>query len=183
MKIYTKTGDNGETSLFGGKRVAKDDARVEAYGNVDELNAFVGLLADAIDQNPALHVQLTEIQCRLFSLGAHLATDPDGAYPVSHDLLVTDIEMLENAMDSMDASLPALSNFILPGGHPTISVCHVCRTVSRRAERSVVTLGRSSPVDVVALQYLNRLSDYFFVLGRSLAQSLGVRDVIWKKRF
>ncbi len=182
MKIYTKTGDSGETSLFGGRRVAKDDLRVEAYGNVDELNAFVGLLADSVEQQPSLHGQLTEIQRRLFGLGSHLATDPEGDYSIPHDLLDSDIEVLELAMDSMDAGLPPLQNFILPGGHPTVSVCHVCRTVSRRAERSVVALHRINPVDAVALQYLNRLSDYFFVLGRHLAQSLGIKDVIWQKR-
>lgn len=182
MKIYTKTGDTGQTSLLGGKRVYKDDLRVEAYGTTDELNAFTGLLADAVGADADLHAVLTEIQCRLFSLGAHLAADPDGEWKVAHDLLATDIELLEKEMDRMDASLPALRNFILPGGHTTVSTCHVCRTVSRRAERMVVRLNREVPVDPIAIQYLNRLSDYFFVLARFLAQSLGAREVIWQKR-
>lgn len=182
MKIYTKTGDLGETSLFGGKRVSKDHARVDAYGTVDELNAFVGLLIDALENQQDIHHLLTDVQRRLFSLGAHLAADPDGNFQMGHDLLDNDIVLLEQAMDAMDEVLPELRNFILPGGHPTISICHVCRTVSRRAERSVVSLHHESPVDPIALQYLNRLSDYFFVLSRFLGKSLGANEIIWTKR-
>ncbi len=182
MKIYTKTGDAGETGLFGGKRVGKDDLRVDAYGNVDELNAFVGLLADAIEGQPTVHGLLVEVQRRLFSVGAHLATDPDGEFSMPLDLYAADVILLEHAIDNMEATLPPLANFILPGGHPTVSLCHVCRTVCRRAERMVVALSRIAPVDDLALRYLNRLSDYFFVLGRWEGQQLGVADVIWTKR-
>ena len=182
MKIYTKTGDSGDTALFGGKRVPKDDLRVDAYGTVDELNSFIGLLADSIpDTSPALPL-LAEVQCRLFSLGSHLATDPDGDYAVDPDLNADDILLLESAIDEMEKDLPELRNFILPGGHPAVSLAHICRTVSRRAERRIVTLNRVAPLDPVAIQYLNRLSDYFFVLSRSLGQSLGAKEVIWKKR-
>ena len=182
MKIYTKTGDLGETSLFGGKRVSKDDARVDAYGTVDELNAFVGLLIDALEHQPTTHLLLVEVQRRLFSLGAHLAADPDGNFKMEHDLRENDLVLLEHAMDEMDEVLPELRNFILPGGHPTVSICHVCRTVARRSERSVVALSHQSSVDPIALQYLNRLSDYFFVLSRFLGKDLGANEVIWNKR-
>jgi cob(I)alamin adenosyltransferase len=182
MKIYTKTGDLGETSLFGGKRVFKDDPRVDAYGTVDELNAFVGLLIDALEDQPATYQLLIEVQRRLFSLGAHLAADPNGSFKMEHDLLDSDLVLLEQAMDTMDEVLPELRNFILPNGHSIVSICHVCRTVSRRAERSVVALQHESPVDPIALQYLNRLSDYFFVLSRFLGKNLGANEVIWTKR-
>ena len=182
MKIYTKTGDAGQTSLFGGKRVNKDDHRVEAYGTVDELNAFIGLLADAVSDYAALVVFLRELQCRLFGLGAYLAADPDGEWNIQHDLRASDLTLLEQEMDRMDAELPPLQNFILPGGHPAVSACHLCRTVSRRAERAVVRLHHESPTDALALQYLNRLSDYFFVLARHLAKELGAEEVIWQKR-
>lgn len=183
MKIYTKTGDSGETGLFGGKRVGKDHLRVDAYGTVDELNAFVGLLADQCISGPGHEVTpaLHQIQHRLFSIGAHLASDPDKS-PMSPDLNEADINTLENLMDNMDADLPPLRNFILPGGHIIVSSCHVCRTVCRRAERLVVSLHRESPVDILVLQYLNRLSDYFFVLSRHLARLLNADEVIWKMR-
>jgi cob(I)alamin adenosyltransferase len=180
MKIYTKTGDAGQTSLFGGRRVAKDDLRVDAYGTVDELNAFVGALCDQAlddDTRQLLHA----VQHRLFSLGAHLAADPE-KMPMQPDLTPDDIASLEQAMDRMDAALPPLRNFILPGGHPAVSACHLCRTVCRRAERLVVSLHRTDAVSELALQYLNRLSDYFFVLGRYVAHTLGVAEVIWRVR-
>jgi cob(I)alamin adenosyltransferase len=182
MKIYTKTGDTGETGLFGGKRVSKDDLRVDAYGTVDELNAFIGLLNDAASANTPVNNLLLDIQCRLFGLGAHLATDPDSEFKVDPDILLEDIIALENAMDNMDQSLAPLRNFILPGGHTTVSICHICRTVCRRAERLVVHLSREAVVDAMALSYLNRLSDYFFVLARHLAVQYGVQEVVWKKR-
>jgi cob(I)alamin adenosyltransferase len=182
MKIYTKTGDQGETGLFGGKRVGKDDLRVDAYGNVDELNAFIGLLSDALHEHPTVHGLLLEVQRRLFSVGAHLATDPDGDFAMPIDLHNADVAALETAIDEMERVLPPLSNFILPGGHPTVSMCHVCRTVCRRAERSVVALSRLAELDPLVLHYLNRLSDYFFVLGRWAGLQLGVSDVIWSKR-
>jgi cob(I)alamin adenosyltransferase len=181
MKIYTKTGDAGQTSLFGGRRVPKDDLRVAAYGTVDELNAFIGLLADHLPAGHAQRAILHEVQHRLFSLGAHLAADPE-KMPLQPDLEPEDIELLEQQMDTFDTELPPLRNFILPGGHPTVSYTHVCRTISRRAEREVVTLHREQAVNELALQYLNRLSDYFFVLGRHLAQALQADEVIWTMR-
>ncbi len=180
MKIYTKTGDLGETALFGGRRVQKSHLRVDAYGTVDELNSYVGWLRDSVE-GPALREMLAQIQHRLFTVGAHLASDPQKQLPTP-DLLPEDIEMLENAMDKMDAGLPPLRNFILPGGHPAVSVCHVCRTVCRRAERLVVALHETDVVEPIVLQYLNRLSDYFFLLARQLAHDLGAEEVIWKSR-
>lgn len=180
MKIYTKTGDSGQTGLFGGARVGKDHLRVDAYGTVDELNAFVGLLCDQIAEEESLAV-LRGIQHRLFTLGAHLASDPDKTLP-SPDLQEDDIRTLELEMDRMDAQLPELRHFILPGGHPSVSLSHVCRTVCRRAERLVVALHRESPVDPLALIFLNRLSDYFFVLGRFCAIRHGVEEIKWSPR-
>lgn len=180
FRIYTKTGDRGQTALFGGRRVPKSHLRVDAYGTVDELNSFIGLLRDAVRDEPVRAV-LAQVQNRLFTLGAHLASDP-AKHPPTPDLLPEDVQLLESAIDAMDAVLPPLKNFILPGGHATVSTCHVCRTVCRRAERLVVALHRKAPVDEIALQYLNRLSDYFFVLARKLGQDLGVDEVVWKTR-
>jgi cob(I)alamin adenosyltransferase len=180
MKIYTKTGDLGETALFGGRRVLKSHLRVDAYGTVDELNSYVGWLRDVVEPAPIREL-LAQIQHRLFTVGAHLAADPQKSLPTP-DLLPSDIQVLENAMDAMDAALPPLKNFILPGGHPTVSVCHVCRTVCRRVERLVVALHETDLVEAIVLQYLNRLSDYFFVLARRLAQDLGADEVVWKTR-
>jgi cob(I)alamin adenosyltransferase len=180
-KIYTKTGDDGETGLFGGKRVAKSDLRVDAYGTLDELNAFMGLLADSIADAPATKAVLHEVQHRLFTIGAHVASDPDRS-PATPDLRPDDVALLENQIDAMEAELPALRNFILPGGHATVSLCHVCRTVCRRAERLLVALHQESPLDPLVLHYLNRLSDYFFVLSRMLSRQLGAPEVIWNAR-
>ncbi len=181
FRIYTKTGDKGETALFGGRRVPKSDLRVDAYGTVDELNSFIGLLRDSI-QEPHVRDLLALTQHRLFTLGAHLASDP-AKHPPTPDLLPEDIELLEKEMDTMDGHLPALKHFILPGGHTSVSYCHVCRTVCRRAERlSVALLQSGEPVDELALQYLNRLSDYFFILARYLGHLLGAEEVIWKPR-
>lgn len=181
FRIYTKTGDKGETALFGGRRVPKSDLRVDAYGTVDELNSFIGLLRDSLENQ---HVQeiLVHTQHRLFTLGAHLASDPAKHSPTP-DLLAADVKLLEDEMDEMDLQLPPLKNFILPGGHTTVSVCHLCRTVCRRAERLTVALLQSGePVEDLALQYLNRLSDYFFMLARFLAKEIGAEEVIWKAR-
>lgn len=181
FRIYTKTGDQGETALFGGRRVPKSDLRVDAYGTVDELNSFVGFLRDSVERQHVRDI-LAHTQHRLFTLGAHLASDP-AKHPPTPDLLPEDIALLEGEMDGMDESLPPLKNFILPGGHPTVSACHLCRTVCRRAERLAVALAQSGePVEGIALQYLNRLSDYFFVLARALAQDLGAEEIVWKTR-
>lgn len=181
FRIYTKTGDRGETALFGGRRVSKSSLRVDAYGTVDELNSFIGLLRDSIDIQHVREI-LANTQQRLFTLGAHLASDPS-KHPPTPDLLDSDVTLLEQEMDAMDEHLPALKNFILPGGHTSVSLCHVCRTVCRRAERLSVALRESGePVEDLALQYLNRLSDYFFLLARFLAHELKVEEVIWKSR-
>ncbi|HLP94418.1 MAG TPA: cob(I)yrinic acid a,c-diamide adenosyltransferase [Saprospiraceae bacterium] len=181
FRIYTKTGDKGETALFGGKRVPKSHLRVDAYGTVDELNSFIGWLRD-LTSDEQVRELLAHTQHRLFTLGAHLASDP-AKHPPTPDLLPEDIILLEKEMDRMDEQLPPLKNFILPGGHPAVSACHVCRTVCRRAERLAVALAHSGePVEALALQYLNRLSDYFFMLARYLAHIMGAEEVIWKPR-
>ena len=180
FKIYTKTGDKGETGLFGGKRLPKYHLRIEAYGTVDELNAHLGLVRDSLADEATRDV-LKEIQDRLFTIGANLASDPDKSMSTP-DLLDSDIEALEQQMDQMDAHLPPLKNFILPGGHPSVSHCHIARTVCRRAERQVVALAANEPVEEILLRYLNRLSDYLFVLSRKIAQDLGVEEVSWFAR-
>ncbi len=180
FKIYTKTGDQGNTSLFGGRRLSKSHLRIESYGTVDELNSFLGLLRDGINDTE-LKNQLQEIQDRLFVIGSNLASDPEKSLPVP-DVLDTDIELLEKAIDAMDEKLPPLKNFILPGGHPLVSQAHICRTVCRRAERLIVALAQSESVAPIVLQYLNRLSDYFFTVSRYLAHSLGVEEIPWNPR-
>lgn len=181
MKIYTKKGDGGETSLIGGTRVPKHHIRVEAYGTADELNVCIGLIAD---QNIAEADQtfLRTIQDRLFTLGAALAADPERSRMSIPDLVEADIQALETAIDQMEAQLPPLQNFILPGGHTTVSYCHLARVVCRRAERMVSHLAETAPVEPIILTYLNRLSDFLFVFSRKLAQDLGVREIPWKPR-
>jgi cob(I)alamin adenosyltransferase len=180
FRIYTKTGDMGDTALFGGRRVAKSHLRVDAYGTVDELNSFVGWLRDSVE-NEHIRGVLVQVQHRLFSVGATLASDPE-KHPLPPDLVQDDIILLEREIDAMDTILPPLKNFILPGGHTAVSVCHVCRTVCRRAERLVVALHQIDAVDTLVLQYLNRLSDYFFMLARQLGHDLGAEEVIWTPR-
>lgn len=179
-KIYTKTGDKGETSIFGGKRLPKDHIRIEAYGTVDELNSYLGLIRDSLqdDLNRAL---LKQVQDRLFTIGANLASDPDKKL-TTPDIFSEDIVTLEKQMDKMNQELPELKNFILPGGHVIVSYCHVARCVCRRAERRVVTLAQEEMVDEVIIKYLNRLSDFLFVLARKLAQNFEVKEVVWKPR-
>lgn len=180
IKIYTKTGDEGQTALFGGKRLPKSHIRIEAYGTLDELNAFIGLLRDNLSE-AIVKERLFEVQNRLFDLGSYLASDPE-KHLIKLNLQQLDIESLEKDIDAMEKSLPPLKNFILPGGHPILSYCHIARCVSRRAERQVVALHLHEEVDPLALQFLNRLSDYFFVLSRKLAQDLGVQEILWKGR-
>ena len=180
MKIYTKTGDKGETSLYGGKRISKADLRIDSYGTVDELNAFCGLLRDSIDDNTIIKEQLLVVQNRLFDLGSLLATLPDSnIYENLRKISKDDIEKLEHWIDTMNEDLEPLKHFILPGGHTTISNCHVCRTVCRRAERVCVALNNVSDIDVTIIKYLNRLSDYFFVLCRKLASILDAEEIKW----
>jgi ATP:cob(I)alamin adenosyltransferase len=176
-KIYTKTGDKGQTGLFGGSRVSKDDVRLEAYGTVDELNSFLGYLKDHVEDKVIQNL-LYNIQNALFNAGSILATDPtkpEMKLPFDNSIINT----LELEIDRMQEELPALMNFILPGGHPQVSLCHILRTVTRRAERRVVTLSDIVETDIEISIFLNRLSDYFFVLGRYLGKQMNAKEVIW----
>lgn len=181
MKIYTKTGDSGETGLFGGGRVAKDHARVAAYGDVDELNSFIGLARATAPEEFAAE-SLEAIQRDLFSIGGHLATpDPDKVRAALEkaELSETRVAALEAAIDAADAELPRLKAFVLPGGSEKAAILHVARVVCRRAERSVVALARSEEVPPLFLTYLNRLSDLLFTLARLANYRAGIGDVIW----
>jgi cob(I)alamin adenosyltransferase len=183
-KIYTKTGDAGKTSLIGGTKVFKSNIRIEAYGTIDELNSFTGLLGDHLQD---IHTKkiLREIQDRLFTIGSSLACDPDKEPKMKiPDLREEDISLLEKEIDSMEEKLEPLKSFILPGGHVTVSTAHIARCICRRAERICVNLKEidQSDVEPLILKYLNRLSDYFFVLARYAAHLLGVKDIIWKPR-
>ncbi|HEX8562968.1 MAG TPA: cob(I)yrinic acid a,c-diamide adenosyltransferase [Flavobacterium sp.] len=185
MKVYTKTGDKGTTALFGGTRVPKDHIRIESYGTVDELNSHIGLLRD--QQIDAHYKQtLIRVQDRLFTLGAILATPPErqilknGQPRLNIPLLSdADISLLESEIDEMENALPPMTHFILPGGHQTVSFCHIARCVCRRAERLVVHLHHNEPVEERAITYLNRLSDYLFVLARKLSADLHADEVQW----
>lgn len=180
QKIYTKTGDLGQTSLFGGMRLSKADLRIDSYGTVDELNAHIGLVKDLVE-DPAQGLILKEIQDRLFTIGSNLASDPTKEM-ITPDVQAADIELLEQQIDAMQAVLPALKHFILPGGHPSVSAIHIARCVCRRTERLVVALAQVSKVEELIIRYLNRLSDYLFVLGRFVAQQLGVEELRWNPR-
>jgi cob(I)alamin adenosyltransferase len=180
FRIYTKTGDKGETSLFGGRRLKKNHIRIESYGTLDELNAHIGLLKDHLEDD-SLSTVLKTIQDRLFTIGANLASDPDKSMDVP-DIHESDIDLLEKEMDRMDDTLPPLKNFILPGGHPVVSYCHIARCVCRRAERLSVALSEEEYVMPIIIVYLNRLSDYLFILARYLARELGVEEISWKPR-
>ena len=179
MKIYTKTGDKGETALFGGTRLPKNHLRIEAYGTIDELNSWIGVVRDSVSDEPTQSA-LKNIQDRLFTVGANLATD--GEYKVIPDVFPADVLFLEQEIDRMDEKLPALKNFILPGGHTAVSFCHVARCVCRRAERLIVALHHEEPTEPIILEYLNRLSDYLFTLSRNIAHDLGVQEVAWQPR-
>ncbi|MGH1338933.1 MAG: cob(I)yrinic acid a,c-diamide adenosyltransferase [Aureispira sp.] len=183
FKIYTKTGDKGSTALFGGARIPKNHIRIESYGTVDELNSYIGLVRDSLADAP-VRTALKEIQDRLFTLGAILATDPskDPNKLKTPDLHDHDVVFLESEIDRMESHLEPLKTFILPGGHPTVSYCHIARCVCRRAERMTVALNENEPVLSVVMQYLNRLSDYLFMLGRYVAFLLEVKEVPWIAR-
>lgn len=181
MKIYTKTGDVGETSLFGGKRVLKSELRIDTYGTVDELNSWIGLLRD-VSTDAAQKDLLKEIQDRLFTLGSSLAADPSNTKLKTPDLHESDVELLEKSIDAMDEQLEPLRNFVLPGGHVFVSYCHIARTVCRRAERLCVALHHSSEVLPITIKYLNRLSDFLFTLSRKMAKDLGAEEVNWLPR-
>lgn len=182
FKIYTKTGDKGETSLIGGTRVPKHHIRIEAYGTVDELNSYIGLIRDLIKKEHKQFNLLIEIQDRLFTIGSILAADPEKSKMKLPELSEKDIQLLENAIDEMDKHLPEMKHFVLPGGHPTISHLHVARCVCRRAERNVIHLNENSPVNDLTFKYLNRLSDYLFTLSRQLALDYNAKEIPWIPR-
>ena len=215
MRIYTKTGDKGSTSLIGGTKVPKSHLRIESYGTVDELNSFIGLLNDqlasagsqatpssttppstdaaqTLPQHPGsaptlfgdIHPFLREIQDRLFTIGASLACDPEKESKLKiPDLKEEDLTILENAIDQMDAILPPMKSFLLPGGHIAVSTAHVARCVCRRAERSCVRLQEeSSYIEPIVIRYLNRLSDYLFMLSRYTGHLLNAPEIPWKPR-
>ena len=181
MKIYTKTGDKGYTSLFGGTRVPKHHLRIEAYGTVDELNSNIGLIRDQ-KVTPETFSVLIEIQDRLFTLGSILATEPGNEKVKVPQLNEQDILFLENEMDKMNEVLPEMRSFVLPGGHQTVSFCHIARCVCRRAERLTVHLSEVEIVDELVIKYLNRLSDYLFVLSRKISQENNANEIPWKAR-
>ena len=181
MRVYTKTGDKGMTSLIGGERVFKCDERVEAYGSVDELSAFVALLADRLRPDAALasHVEeLNRILSRLMTVEALLATGEGGRDKMA-PLAPECVAWLEACIDTMQAALPPIDKFTIPGGHEAVSLCHVCRTVCRRAERAALRADQRYGVDATALVWLNRLSDYFYLLGRTLTAHYRVEETLW----
>ncbi|MDC6367480.1 MULTISPECIES: cob(I)yrinic acid a,c-diamide adenosyltransferase [Flavobacteriaceae] len=179
MKIYTKTGDKGTTSLFTGARVPKHHVRIESYGTIDELNSFLGLLRDQ-EMNGHYKKILATIQDKLFTVGAILATEPKKENRLKiPKISMEDITVLENEIDAMNELLPEMTHFILPGGHTTVSYCHVARTICRRAERMISYLHENEPVPDTLLSYINRLSDYLFVLARKLSKDLKAQEVKW----
>ena len=181
IKIYTKTGDKGETGLLGGTRVPKNHVRIEAYGTVDELNSFIGLIRDQKIDEHSKSI-LIEIQDRLFTMGSDLASDPGKSKVKIPELKEEDIVLLEKEIDKMNEILPEMRSFVLPGGHTTVSYCHVARCVCRRAERCVMHLSQNSPVNNMVIKYLNRLSDYLFVLSRKISHDLKAVEIPWKPR-
>jgi len=181
MKIYTKTGDRGETSLIGGTRVPKYHLRIECYGTVDELNSYIGLI-QCQDIDAHAKQVLKEIQDRLFTIGSSLAADPEKSRMQIPDLKAEDITLLEEEMDRMNEVLPELKHFILPGGNTIVSHCHIARCICRRAERLAVHLAAESNVDNQVTVYLNRLSDYLFVLARKLGFDQNADENLWLPR-
>ena len=185
MKIYTKTGDKGTTALFGGTRVPKHHIRIECYGTVDELNSHLGLIRDQDIDKHSKNMLIT-IQENLFTLGAILATDPEKSLLKSGKARLNiprisdaDITLLEEEMDHMNTTLPPMTHFVLPGGHQTVSFCHIARCVCRRAERLATSLNEIEPLQAELLIYLNRLSDYLFVLARKLSYDMQVDEIKW----
>jgi len=181
LKIYTKTGDKGQTSLLGGTRVPKHHIRIEAYGTVDEFNSWIGLLRDSVTDAHVKEV-LIETQDRLFTIGSSLASDPVKSKVKIPHITEEDITLLEKEIDAMDAVLPEMRSFVLPGGHETVSRCHIARCVCRRAERRIIHLAENEQVDEIVIRYFNRLSDYLFMLSRKLTQDLKAAEVLWKPR-
>ncbi|MDY0302776.1 MAG: cob(I)yrinic acid a,c-diamide adenosyltransferase [Candidatus Moranbacteria bacterium] len=182
MKIYTKTGDKGSTSLIGGKRVPKHHPRIEAYGTVDELMAFVALLRDQTEVDAYWKSVLAEVLDRLMSCASILAADCDDCQVRIPSIPDSDIEFLERQMDEMDSQLEPLTSFVLPGGHQVVSLCHVARTICRRAERLTIQLSETTQVPQNLIMYLNRLSDFFFMLSRYSAKNLNILQIPWVPR-
>lgn len=181
FKIYTKTGDKGQTSLIGGARLPKHHIRIEAYGTVDELNSHIGLLRD-VSHNETLFQLLIDIQDRLFTIGSHLAADPVKNKMQLPPIYEEDVVVLEKAIDEMDKVLPEMKSFVLPGGHVYVSYCHIARCVCRRAERAVLRLAENEKVDEIHGKYLNRLSDYLFTLSRWFTLELKAKEIPWKAK-
>jgi cob(I)alamin adenosyltransferase len=182
-RIYTKRGDTGDTSLVGGQRAPKDALRIECFGSVDELNSFTGMACVVAERDPvlaALAAILKRVQHELFNLGSILATLPEDVHPKQPQVTSVEVAQLEREIDTMNAGLPVLRSFVLPGGTEINAILHVCRTVCRRAERLCVTLAREESAPEYALQYLNRLSDAFFVWSRWASLQLGAAEVLWK---
>lgn len=178
MKIYTRKGDTGKTSLIGGVRVPKNSPRIQAYGTVDELNSFIGIVRDMYREQKAQEV-LYRIQNLLFTIGSHLAAHPEKSKMKLPDINEAEVDLLEKEMDRMNEGLPELTHFILPGGHVAVSHCHVARCVCRRAERMTVDLNEQEMVEPIIIKYLNRLSDYLFVLSRQISQDMGAEEIKW----
>jgi cob(I)alamin adenosyltransferase len=181
MKIYTKTGDKGKTSLLGGTRVSKSDLRIDAYGTVDELNSYLGFVSD-LETDKDRVVFIRNIQYRMFTVGSSLAAETARAKDFKPDLKEEDITMLEEAMDAMNEVLPTMTNFIIPGGHQLVSATHIARTICRRAERLVIKLSEVEEIEEIIIRYLNRLSDFLFVLARKQGFDLGIDEIPWKPR-
>ncbi len=181
MKIYTKKGDAGETSLLAGQKVKKHDIRIETYGTTDELNAWIGLIRDQAEE-AEIRERLVAIQDRLFTIGAILASGDQDMAEKLPNIKESDVDELEHAMDEMDKELPPMRSFVLPGGHTTVSYCHITRCICRRAERKATHLAELEEVPALIIKYLNRLSDYLFVLARKLTQKLGVQETPWEPK-
>jgi cob(I)alamin adenosyltransferase len=179
MKIYTKTGDKGNTSLIGGKRVPKYHNRIEAYGTIDELNSYMGLIRDLIDDKN-IKLIVSDIQSKLMHASSVLATETEEAQKKYAKIIEKDINTLEKEIDRMNNELPPLTKFILPGGHQTVSHCHIARTICRRAERNIVLVADKDYVDDIVVKYVNRLSDYLFTLARYMSNKLGADEIEWK---
>ena len=179
MKVYTKTGDNGETSLLGGVRISKGELQIESYGTVDELNSHIGLIRDQVN-NKKTSIKLIEIQNHLFTIGSHLANDKTKNKIKLPEINEIDVNRLEDEIDKMDEKLPVMNAFILPGGHTIVSQIHIARCVCRRAERQIVRLNNEWKIPEIIIKYLNRLSDYLFVLSRKVGKDLCSEEIEWK---
>lgn len=181
FKVYTKTGDKGQTSLIGGTRLPKHHIRIEAYGTVDELNSHIGLLRDVIEET-ATNALLVSIQDRLFTIGSQLAADPAKNKMQLPTIFEEDVVALEKAIDTITEQVPEMKSFVLPGGHVHVSYCHIARCVCRRAERAVLRLAETEAVEEIHAKYLNRLSDYLFMLSRWLTMDLKATEIAWKPK-